>query len=541
MQRNSLINSIYRKIINEESDVIKKSKFEEHRPECYSEFEVQKLCMIGNELLSVVHDVQKKFVNNTLRLPKNKLEDLCVVIIEFAEDLLNDIGIWNSLESYNQNYFDTSLPFCLLKNQRMPNERINIYRLQYLLWNKYQKFFDGLLVSPNHQDLLLFVEEIFRFFNDRIIAELPDSSSLAHLFDQPNQYGWDVKKKLLWLGRHSYLFRHSFEKHMRESTSQHEIQVVDDFVCQHATEWSGLGVVDILVSILAISEDQKNDLRNWYQRHFAYFEIESIDGPVVIAKNIISNKPYLIRVGQESGLFKVGEIYTGSLVPWNGEWYWSGQQFGWGGLRQEKLNKIRKEFLIKSPQIAYRYCDDLLKKAQKSLQKQFREFVNFHGEDLVVFPDGYSMAAAIQKEHRLQYEAQPKEAVEKIKKKYNLKKSCPSYSYPRKILESENGIGLFFNQIQGQEIMLEFNSVLSGIKKNGIKLTDEEKECIRDFVQSQSISHQFVEKLTKEYGAKSIAVSYFLGDFDDIDYIQFILRKYKGHGFRTIYPNISFN
>lgn len=520
--------------------MIKKSKFELHRPEGYSKQEIQQLCTIGNELFRLLRDVQKSFVHDTLLLSKNNLEELCIVVVEFAEDLLNDIGIWKSLESYNQQYFDTPLPFSLLLRNRLPSDRINYYRLQYLLWNKYQEICDGLILSPNHQDLLLLAEEIFRFFNDGIISEFPDSSSLIHFFNQPNQYGWDIKRKLLWLGRHSYLFRHSFEKHIRESTSQHKIQIIDDFVCQRATQWSGLGVVDILALILDISENQRNELRNWYLRHYAYYQIESIEDPVIIAQNIICDKPYLIRVGQESRLFKVGDIYIGSLVSWNDEWYWSGQQFDLGPLPKEELKNIRQEFLIRSSQIAYRYCDNLLVKAQKSLKQQYLNFVNFHGDDLSVFPDGYSMAASVQKEHRIQYESRPKEQVENVMEKYNLGKPCPSYSYPREILESENGIGLFFNQVEGQEITLEFNSILSGIKKNGIKLTDEEKECIRGFIQSQSISHQFVEKLTKEYGAKSIAASYFLYDFEEIDYLQFILRKYKGNLDRKRYPNISF-
>ena len=32
----------------------------------------------------------------------------------------------------------------------------------------------------------------------------------------PNTYGWDVKRKLVWLGQHSYLFRLHCEQYIRD-------------------------------------------------------------------------------------------------------------------------------------------------------------------------------------------------------------------------------------------------------------------------------------------------------------------------------------
>jgi hypothetical protein len=89
--------------------------------------------------------------------------------------------------------------------------------------------------------------------------------------------------------------------------------------------------------------------------------------------------------------------------------------------------------------------------------------------------------------------------------------------------------------------MLAFNDVLRGFKKKAVNLTEEEIESIRGFIESEAISPEFVEKLAKKYGAESVAETFLLRDIDNIDYLKYILRKYKGHHFRKRYPNLSLN
>ncbi|MFQ5754142.1 MAG: hypothetical protein ACE5HI_19305 [bacterium] len=65
-------------------------------------------------------------------------------------------------------------------------------------------------------------------------------------------------------------------------------------------------------------------------------------------------------------------------------------------------------------------------------------------------------------------------------------------------------------------------------------------ESIRGFIDSPSISPEFVEKLARKYGAESIAEVFLLRDVSGLDYLKYILRQYKGEHFRQRYPNISF-
>ncbi|NQV33983.1 MAG: DUF3843 family protein [Phycisphaeraceae bacterium] len=518
------------------------AKLKPHRPAGCSEDEIEALSKIANELFRVLKATQASLAYDTLVLPGPLLKELSIVIVEFAEDLLNGLGIWESLEGYNHSFFGTPLPFSLPVDCKTAKGVISRERVHYLLWHKYSEFCEGLLLLPGHRDLDLVVEEVFYFFNSGHIKEdFPKESSVETLMNRPNDYGWDIKRKLLWLGRHSYLFRHSFAAYIEKNGGEQEIQVVDDFVCQHSSSWSGLGVPDILADILDISDDQREELRTWYLRHFAYYQIESIDGPILCARNTVCNKEYMIRAGDQSEKFKVGHVYLGGLVPWNGDWYWSGQQSIFGALPEDYIEEISDQFLKERSQIAYRYCDSVLEKARDRIKVHHQNFVDFHGDDLAVFPDGYAMAAALQKQYRLEYAAHPQEIVEEVMNRHNLKNPWPTSTYPPALLNSTTGVGVFFNQDEGQEFMSGFNHILQGFAKKGVGMTEDEIEGIRGLIESPAVSPKFVEKLVKIHGAESIAEAFVFRDCQPMDYLPYILRQYKGQYYRIRYPNLSFN
>jgi hypothetical protein len=262
---------------------------------------------------------------------------------------------------------------------------------------------------------------------------------------------------------------------------------------------------------------------------------------MLCTKNRVCNKEYIIRVGNQSDRFKVGHVYLGGLVPWNGEWYWSGQQYIIGALPENRIEELAETFLQKQALIAYRYFDTVLEKARDRIKIHYRNFVDFHGDDLAVFPDGYAMTAAMQKQYRLEYEAHPWEIVDEIMQSHNLKNPWPTFVYPPALLDASNGVGVFFNPDEGQEIMPGFYHILQGFAKKGVDMTEDEIGSIRGLIKSPSISPKFVEKLAKKYGAESIAETFLHRDRQGIDYLQYVLRRYKGQYFRIRYPNISFN
>lgn len=490
-------------------------------------------------LKQLLRKTSKLLKYKTLQLPNKNLEELSSVLVEFAEDIHNDIGIWSSYEKYNSALFGTRLPLTQRSNEAIENNTIDKHRVHHLLWVLYSELDEDLILSPLHQDLFLLAETISGFLKNRF-SEVPRDSGLKTFLAQPEKYGWDVKKKLVWLGQHSYLFRHHCNNYIRNKGGKLDIPTIDDFICQETTSWSGLGVIDVLAVILNITEKQRTILRNWYERHWAYYKVLSIKGSIIEAINLINNKPYTIRAGEFSDNFKVNQIIFAGLLPWDGEWYFSGAQHTLNKITEAEIPQLRNEFIQEASSIVYRYHNQLAERAKESMKVHYKEFVEYHGEDLIIYPDGLSMAADQQKQYRLQYESKPEEVLADHLRKHNLQNPWPRMSYPPHLLENENGIGVYYNPNEGQEVMEEFNDVVNGLKKKGNNLTEDEKEMIEDFIRSDAISPSFVRKMVEKYGDESIASAFLIKNNQDIYFLDYLLHRYKGHFYRNRYPSISF-
>jgi len=492
-----------------------------------------------HDLKREMRNVQRSMKYDTLRMSSAMLEELATVLIEFAEDLHNDIGIWRSVEKYNLDFFGTSLPLIPEVKKDRGQRGIYQYRVRHLLWVLYSELIPELILSPSHQDLCLLARKVADFL-EKHFADIPKGSGVKVFLSQPNDFGWDVKRKLIWFGTHSYLFRNSFRNYIKDHGGKSDIPIVDDFVCQEVTCWSGLGAIDILATTLGLIEKQRTDLRSWYERHGAYYRVLSLTGSTMEVENIINSETYSIRVDERVKQFKVGQVILGSLVPWEGEWYWSGSQSMLGDVSEDVLRQLRSDFLQKTPTIAYRYCDALAEKAKERVKAYYREFVKYHGDDLVVYPDGLSMAGDLQKQQRLRYASLPEEVLSSLMRKYNLPSASPRMSFPPELIEDGNGIGVYFNPEDGLEVMRGFNSVVNGFKKQGVELTEDEENGIRAFFFSKQISPRFAKKLIERYGDKSIASAFLIHRHEDKSYVDYLLRQYKGHFYRKRYPFISF-
>jgi hypothetical protein len=163
----------------------------------------------------------------------------------------------------------------------------------------------------------------------------------------------------------------------------------------------------------------------------------------------------------------------------------------------------------------------------------------YQGKDLVVYPDGLSMAADWQKEIRSQWESRPQEEVQKVIKRHGLKENRPEIKLPQDLLDEKDGIGVFLNPDEGKEIMTGFTSLIKGLTKKGEGLAEEEEEVIRGCIDADAISPRFVHRVLDEYGDESVKAALLLkGDLPGY-WLDYLLRSRKGHFYRKRYPCLA--
>ena len=110
---------------------------------------------------------------------------------------------------------------------------------------------------------------------------------------------------------------------------------------------------------------------------------------------------------------------------------------------------------------------------------------------------------------------------------------------PPDLLESSNGIGVYFNPEEGMEIIQDFDDLLAGLRKRGTDLTPGEERAIRGWILSESISPGFVRRLVGESGVESIRAAFLLGKHEEGYVLEYLMRRYKGRFYRPRYPTLT--
>src|SRR5262245_40657877 len=252
--------------------------FRTHRPQRGFGRSERSLAKPAEDVARFLRKAHQSLTYATLHLSARQRAPLASLLVEFAEDLSHDIGIWKGLEAYNYDFFGTPLPCMLQPGEAMDAAPLNPDRLQFFLWTLYAELEPGLILAPNHQDLERLALWIAEFLSTRL-ARLRYCSAVKTFLTTPHTDVWDVKRKLVWMGQHSYLFRLPCAHYVSDHGGSADIPTLDDFLCQETTHWSGLGVIDMLAATLDITDDQRHDLRSWYERHMAYFRVVSLREP----------------------------------------------------------------------------------------------------------------------------------------------------------------------------------------------------------------------------------------------------------------------
>lgn len=478
--------------------------------------------------------IQERFRFPTLQLSSSAQTRLAEILVDFALDIHSGSGLWTALEKYNVDFFGTPLPLVVSPKAVLPSG-ICVERVQFLLWNLYPQLDPGRLLSNRHVDLLFAAAEVTKMLNG-LLPSFPTVSPVKEFLDQPNDYGWEVKKKLIWLGMDSYLFRLFFEEFMNDAQDGDEyegrssIAVIDDFICQHATPWAGLGANDILAACLDISDEQRDEVRSWYLRHFSIYKIVKMDKEITEAVNLVTDVPYRIREGAPSdsrkGHFRPNMTVYGGLVPWRGEWYWSGVQHDFTPLSAKDLATSLRKFK-QNTQIVARYWKERDEKVRQFAKECHQQALASYGSDLTVLPNA-----------RAWEQAQIKWLTAHAKAKGHPGK-IPRITAPEAFQQCQTGIGVFLDPVEGQESMEHFNALRSGLKKNGKTCTSDEEETIRDWIASASICPNFIHRALKEYGGEESIKYAFRWDTDEPCWLDYLLRCRKGMYYRRRFPSVS--
>jgi hypothetical protein len=506
-----------------------------------------KLMQVIEDLVNYFPEIQSEYDGDALEFNVKQIIILSKLIVEFAEDLHNDIGLWRAIEEYNTEMFSTPLPL-FVKNSYEIKEVFDKNRIKFFIYNILHVLLPKLILAPKHQDLDILSDRLSDFLK-RNFKEMPKDSCVKKFLSQSNIDFREFKKKLFWVSTESYLFRNIFKIFMKNKNKDigdiANIADIDSFLCQKNTIWSVLGITDILARVLKLPRNLQNDVHRWYELYTSLYVVLAYKKNILKLKNIVNDTIYDVYFDIPDIPFKPSELVFGSLVPYGKYWHWSGIQNKFGMIDDVKTSDLINEIIKTSPYIVYRYDKKRLQEAIKQNDNLYNSFIKYFGNDLAVFNNGRSMAMALQ---QMQFQRNEELAIQQNdeKRKVSIELSKNDFTknidslekiFPKNILESQVGVGVFYNKKEGKEIWVEFNDLKNAFMKEGINLTPDEKFILISFIITDTISPEFVYRMVEDYGVKSIQQVLLLNtEENNLDYL---MHKYKGEYFRNRYPRIS--
>jgi hypothetical protein len=494
---------------------------------------------IIDEVTQLLVRAQDELKQDDLLMVPEILKALATVLVEFAEDLHNEIGLWHSLEAYQQEFFGTPLPLVLQPGEPVTEQERMQARVRYLMWVICPEMYPDLTLPPNHPDLIWLAADVAELLT-KAFATVPRGSGVKQYLTQPNDFVWQVNQKMIWLGQFSYLFRFPFVNYVEASGGELNADIALDFLCAATTPWSGLGVIDILAATLTLSNRQRADVRRWYDRHFSYYRVETVKGGDLLLKNLLNEAYYRVSMEETDHTFTAGKMILTSLIPWEDIWYWAGPQRIYSEASSLDVNEVKATFVLEMPAVIFCYDSELLERARELMESRYQEFLEHFGDELVIFPHGGAMANQMQgykdRVHDSGGESQLKQTNGHGQVSAH---ETARAAYVNELNAFEDEVGVFFNRREGLNMMPGINYVVSGLQRKGQSLSDQERAFLQIFVQSEDVSPAFVERLVQEYGGESIAAAFDIDNWDDETVLPYLLRRYKGEYYRNRYPDFS--
>jgi len=129
----------------------------------------------------------------------------------------------------------------------------------------------------------------------------PEGSEVRRVLAGPSEACVDVERRLVWLGTHSYAFRATWARSMNErGQGRAPRSAWDDFLCQEATPWSGLGAVELLAAALDLSPADRESLLAWRLRHTSAYRVLAVEAGRLRLENVAGEREYPVGLELEA-------------------------------------------------------------------------------------------------------------------------------------------------------------------------------------------------------------------------------------------------
>ena len=197
------------------------------------------------------------------------------------------------------------------------------------------------------------------------------------------------------------------------------------------------------------------------------FEVRKlIDQDTVLTYEHLRQREYVIKSNKPGFLAKrvsPGYYMIARIVPWYDHYYFSGSCALFPPEAKEQLAEIIKNMREEHPQLAREEMDEeTLQQALDAQEEMCRAFVEFFGDDEVVFPTGREMAKGMETFYRYHTFERVQESTGKTRAQQAREAGVeppemPSVQYPAELLEARE-VGVLIDPKEGFIVLPDYGT-----------------------------------------------------------------------------------
>ncbi|MBI4946342.1 MAG: DUF3843 family protein [Bacteroidetes bacterium] len=500
---------------------------------------------LTRKIFTRINNFLKKYYVPLLKYTPEETRELSYMIGGYAEDIFNDIGIFNTMRQHFKLKFSSPLPIVKNLSPDYNENDIQPEDILFLLWYFHitcvSKGEDKPMLNPSSAGLIKLSKDIFDELD--AVVEFPTTdlhNDYFHITDEEEYI--PVKNKILWFALKNYLtgfeLTRKHEQDMQEYMGNKKIKDKKDIELLSIYNYStqdirifetplSLGALtssQLFAKTVRCSENMRTQIANLVVRHYGIFHLQSEDNRYYHFYHTGVKKNYKVIKKSFNNVLPSREqdMWVFNLVAWKGEYELTGTCIPC----VYKPDQIRIENL-KMQNKFYCFDNDFFKNLNDLASEYSRSAQKFFGKQLISYSDEQELKKDMNNFMRWHQT--------EMKKKYGGKEepeekesTPPEFTID---FESDGDLALFIPENDNTEFILGNNFLENLITTPVEKWSQRDREEAAEMITAESVSAEYVKYLYKKHPDGHWDRALYLPKIDK-HALDFLLHFYKPHDFK---------
>ena len=261
-------------------------------------------------------------------------------------------------------------------------------------------------------------------------------------------------------------------------------------------------------------EDVAQQLLRWSDVTESLFEVrKKVDPDTVLAYDHLWERELTIKCNIPGFLSKkvsLGSYLITRIVPWYDHYYISGASAVLPPESKKQILKIVRDMQRKHPALAYASAtEEERERLAAAEEEMYRAFVEFFGDDEVVFPTGREMAKKLEEFTRYHIfehvQASGKTLAQEAEERGQKAKMPRRARYPRELLRARN-VGVLFDPVEGMFLLPEYGTFRRIFVEPDFQQIPGWRELIYDYLKEDDVPPLPFKRMVERYpeGARRV-------------------------------------